>query len=323
MPKAVIIQETGGAEVLKAVNIAAPKTVKPGELIIKQKFVAVNHTDIHYRRGEFKVPSLPFILGSEATGVIAAVGKGVMAAIGTRVAYCTAASGAYTQLRAINHNQVVVIPKEIPDEIAAAVLSKGMAAHYLLRRTLFVKKGDVVLVNGAAGALGQILCQWASFIGAVVIGTVGSEAKIMTARSCGCHHVFTTAQDFVSEVKKITGNRGVNIVYDMVGKDTFQRSLNCLMPLGLMVCVGQASGAIPAINVFALASRGLFLTKPTLNLYKSDRMELLLTAIEVFKMIIDKDLKVNIAKKYKLEDAEQAHRDIESRKIVGSVILEV
>lgn len=324
MPKAVVLRETGGPEVLKIEDIPAPKDPQPGQVLIRHTAIGINYADIYYRKGIYKAPSMPMVPGMEACGVVVKKGEGVEVEVGQRVAYGTAKSGAYSEKRLINVRNLVAVPDEISDDIAAAALSKGMTAHMLLFRTFRVKKGDIILVHAAAGGVGQFLCQWASHLGAVVIGTVSSAEKAQTAKSSGCRYpIIYTEEDFVKEVDRITKGKGVNVVYDSVGKDTFQKSLQCLTPLGLMASYGQSSGVVPAFNVLSLANRGLFVTRPTLALYKSARLELVLTAREVFKQISAGVLRVNIGRTYNLADAAQAHMDLESRMTRGPSIFQV
>lgn len=322
MPKAIVIRSNGGPEVLKLENIAKPKSPGPGQVLVRHTAIGVNYMDIYYRTGIYKVPKFPMIPGMEAAGVVEAVGEGVDVQVGRRVVYATAQTGAYCEYRLINEKHLVGIPDEISDEMAAASFAKAMTAHYLLHRTYYVRQGDYILVHAAAGGVGQMICQWAKFLGAVVIGTVGSQEKVAVARSAGCDHVIIyTQQDFAEEVKRITKGEGVVAVYDSVGKATFQKSLDSLMNMGLMVSFGQSSGVVPPINILSLAKKGLYITRPTIMLYKGTRQELLLSSIEVFAMLMEKRLKVNISAKFPLEKADQAHAAVESRKTTGSVIL--
>lgn len=323
MPKAVVLRQTGGPEQLQVQDIAEPKTPKKGQVLLRHTAIGVNFMDIYYRSGIYKAPRLPMILGIEACGVIEKVGEGLNLTPGQRVAYCTAPMGAYCQKRLIDANHLIGVPDNIPDEIVAAALTKAMTAHYLLHRTFRVAKGDTILVHAAAGGTGGMLSQWANnIIGANVIGTVGSREKINTARNNGCNHVISYRhEDFAKATQQITDSLGVKVVYDSVGKDTFNKSLDCLMPFGLMVSYGQSSGPVPAFNVFRLAPKSLFLTRPMLNNYKKDLMERTLTAIEIFKRLETGDIKAHIYKKYPLEKAQQAHKDIESRASTGAIVL--
>jgi NADPH2:quinone reductase len=322
MPKAVIIRQPGGPEAMEIVNIAPPKKPGPGQVIVKHTAIGLNYLDVYYRSGAYKAPRLPVILGSEAVGVVEAIGPGVQADVGQRVAYATGAPGAYSERRLMNVNHLVGVPDDLSDEIVAASLVKGMTAHYLLHRTFRVKAGHKILVHAAAGGTGQMICQWAKTLGATVIGTVGSNEKVAAAKAAGCDHVIVyTQEDFVQSVGNLTGGEGVTVAYDSVGKDTFAKSLQCLQPLGLLVSFGQASGPVPAFNVLSLAKNGAFVTRPTLNFYKADRKELVLTAIEVYSRLLNGKLKPNITKKYKLDDIVQAHKDLESRKTTGQMVI--
>lgn len=320
--RAIVINETGGPEVLKLQNIADPKAPGPGQVVIKQTAIGVNFMDIYYRKGTYKAAKLPMIPGMEAAGVVEAVGEGVTIPVGTRVVYATAQTGAYCERRLISDKLLSGIPDNVTDEVAVSFFSKALTAHYLLYRVFRVQKGDNILVHAAAGGVGQILCQYAKHLGVNVIGTVSTQEKANVARSSGCDHtIIYTHQDFVEEVKRITNGVGVKVVYDSVGKDTFAKSLQCLSVFGLMVSYGQSSGMVPPFNILSLASKGLFITRPTLMLYKSTLAELTLSAIEVFSLLNDKVLKPSIYKSYPLDQVGQAHTDMESRKTTGSVIL--
>jgi NADPH2:quinone reductase len=322
--RAIVVNEIGGPEVLKFQDIPDPRTPGPGQVLVKHTTIGVNFMDIYYRKGVYKAPKLPMVPGMEACGVVEAVGPGVEIPIGTRVMYATAQTGAYCERRLINEKYLVGIPTNVTDDVAVAFLSKALTAHYLLFRAFMVKRGNWILVHAAAGAVGQMLCQYAKYMGVNVIGTVSTQEKANISRMSGCDYpIIYTQTDFVAEVNKITNGAGVQVVYDSVGKDTFAKSLQCLGTFGLMVSYGQSSGLVPPFNVLSLASKGLFLTRPTLMLYKSTKQELILSAIEVFKMLEEKVLRPSIYKNYPLKDAAQAHADIEGRKTVGSVILTV
>lgn len=317
-----IVQETGGPEVLKAVNIAKPKTLKKGQVLLKHTAIGVNYLDIYYRKGIYTVPKYPMIPGMEGCGIVEAVGDGVKIPVGTKVIYATAQTGSYCEYRVINSKHLVGVPDSVPDDIAVAAFNKAMTAHYLLFRCYEIQKGHTILVHAAAGGVGSMLCQWANYIGATVIGTVSSEAKAQAARENGCDHVIIYSQkDFVTEVNRITNNVGVHVVYDGVGKDTFKKSIACVRERGLLVSTGQPSGSIPPFNILSMAQRAIYLTRPTLNVYKNDPRELMLSAIEVFAMLDKKYLRPTIFKSYPLEQAAQAHATIESRQTIGSSIL--
>jgi NADPH2:quinone reductase len=323
MPKAVVVKQTGDINALEVVNVAPPKPPGPGQVLIRQTCIGVNYMDIYYRSGIYKA-KCPFVPGMEAVGVVEAVGAGCEARVGQRVAYATVPTGAYCEKRLISEKVLVGVPDDITDEVAAASLGKGLAAHYLLYRTYRVKKGDTILLHAAAGATGQIILQWAKKIGARVIGTVGSQEKATLVAQLGCDHpIIYTQTDFVAEVNKITGGKGVPVAYDSVGKDTFAKTMQCLSSLGLLVTYGQSSGPVPPLNVLSLAAKGIFITRPTLMLYKKDRMELILSAIEVYNMIMSGKMKVTIDKIFSLDQAAEAHQYLQNRQTKGSVILKV
>lgn len=322
--RAIVINEIGGPEVLKLQSIPDPKAPGPGQILIKHTAIGVNFMDIYYRKGIYKAPKLPMVPGMEACGIVEAVGEGVTIPIGSRVIYATAQTGAYCERRLINEKHVVGVPSFVSDEVAVGFFAKALTAHYLLFRTYMTRKTDTFLVHAAAGGVGQILSQYANHLGATVIGTVSSPEKASIARSNGCTHVIDyTKQDFVAEVKRITNDEGVNVVYDSVGKDTFAKSLQCLCNFGVMISYGQSSGTVPPFNILSLAAKGIFLTRPTLMLYKGTKQELVLSAIEVFQLLQDRVLRPNIYKTYALEDVAQAHADLESRKTTGSIVLTV
>ncbi|MGZ8211193.1 MAG: quinone oxidoreductase family protein, partial [Burkholderiales bacterium] len=282
MPYAIRIHENGGPEVLRweEVEVGEPG---PGEVRVRNTAIGLNYIDTYHRSGLYPMP-MPITLGSEGAGVIEAVGPKVKDfKRGDRVAYAQPI-GAYGEVVLRPAARLVKIPSGIDDQTAAAMMLKGMTAWYLVRRTYRVKKGDTVVVHAAAGGVGQILCQWAKYLGASVIGTVGSEEKAALAKKAGCKHVIVSSQEKTSErVKAITKGKGVPVVYDGVGKDTFVDSLDCLAPLGLMVSFGNASGAVPPVNIGILAQKGsLFLTRPTLVNYTATREDLLTAARELF-----------------------------------------
>jgi NADPH2:quinone reductase len=322
MPKAVIIHKTGGPEVLTIENIAAPKEPGPGQVIIKQTAIGINFMDIYYRKGVYKAPRLPMIPGMEACGVVQSVGEGVTIPVGQRVIYATSQTGAYCQVRRISEKHLIGIPDNIPDNVAVSIFAKALTAHYLLFRTCKINKGDIILVHAAAGGVGQILCQWAKYLGAYIIGVVGSANKIQVAQNNGCDMVVVSSQtDFTKQVQQITNNKGVKIVFDSVGEDTFKQSLKSLCPLGLMVSYGQSSGKVSPVDILSLAEKGLYLTRPTLKAYTSSRRELLFGAIEVFTALNNGIIRPDIGNQYTLDQIAKAHADIESRKTTGSNII--
>jgi NADPH:quinone reductase len=321
MPYAIRIHENGGPEVLKweEVDVAEPG---PGEVRVRNTAVGLNFIDTYQRSGLYPM-KLPLVLGSEGAGVIEAVGPRVRALkAGDRVAYAQPI-GAYAETLLRPVARLVKIPNGIDDQSAAAMMLKGMTAWYLCRRTYRVKKGDTVVVHAAAGGVGQILCQWAKHLGATVIGTVGSEEKVALAKKAGCKHVVVASREKLSErVKEITKGKGVPVVYDGVGKDTFMDSLDCLAPLGLMVSFGNASGAVPPVNIGILAQKGsLFLTRPTLGNYTATPEDLAAAARELFAVVKKGAVKIKINQTYPLREAAQAHADLESRKTTGSTVL--
>jgi NADPH2:quinone reductase len=319
---AIRIHKYGGHEVLKweRIEVGDPG---PGEVKIRQTAIGLNFIDIYQRTGLYPQPSLPFIPGSEAAGVIAAVGSGVRdLKVGRHVAYA-GATGAYTQERLIAAARVVKIPSGVSDETAAAIMLKGMTAQYLLRRTYEVGRDTTLLFHAAAGGVGLIACQWAAALGATVIGTVGSAGKALIARAHGCDYVINTREDdFVAKVKDYTKGRGVDVVYDSIGKDTFPGSLDCLRPLGMWVSFGQSSGPVPEFKITLLSQKGsLFATRPALPHYTETRKDLVATANDLFEVVAEGKVKVAINQTYALADAAKAHRDLEGRLTTGSTVL--
>ena len=321
MPHAIRIHETGGPEkmVWDEVPAADPG---PGEVRVRNTAVGLNYIDTYHRSGLYPL-QLPVTLGMEGAGVVEAVGPKVKEfKKGDRVAYASPI-GAYAEVLLRPADRLVKLPAGIDDKVAAAIMLKGMTAWYLARRTYPVKKGDTILVHAAAGGVGQILSQWAKHLGATVIGTVGSDDKVETAKKVGCKHVIVTSREnTVERVKEITRGAGVPVVYDGVGKATFMTSLDCLRPLGLMVSFGNASGAVDSFNPGILTQKGsLFLTRPTLFTYTSKREDLLQAAKELFDLVKKKVVKISINQTYPLREAAQAHRDLEARKTTGSTVL--
>jgi len=321
MPYAIRIHETGGPEKLKweEVQVGDPG---PGEVRVRNTAVGLNFIDTYHRSGLYPL-QMPLTLGSEGAGVIEAVGSKVKEfKVGDRVAYANPI-GAYAEVLLRPVQRLVKIPAGIDEKLAAAIMLKGMTAWYLCRRTYKVKKGDTILVHAAAGGVGQILCQWAKHLGATVIGTVGNEDKAALAKKAGCRHVVVTSKEkFVDRVKAITKGKGVPVVYDGVGKDTFMDSLDCISPLGLMVSFGNASGPVPPFNAGILAQKGsLFLTRPTLFTYTAQREDLVRAARELFSVVKSKAVKISINQTYPLSEAAQAHRDLEARRTTGSTVL--
>jgi len=321
MPKAIRMHATGGPEVLHWDDVD-PGRPAAGEVLLRHTAVGLNYIDTYHRSGLYPVPNLPATIGMEGAGVVEEIGSDVAGLkAGDRVAY-SSAIGAYSEVRRIGASAVVKIPSTVTDQQAAAIMLKGMTAQYLVRRTYQVKPGDTILVHAAAGGVGLILCQWAAHLGATVIGTVSSDAKAELARAHGCHHtIIYTRENFVEKVKVITGGAGVPVVYDSTGKDNFQGSLECLRALGLMVSYGNASGPVPPFSLLALAPKSLFLTRPKLFDYISTRESLEATAADLFDVVARGIVKVQINQTYPLQDAAQAHRDLEARKTTGSTVL--
>jgi NADPH2:quinone reductase len=315
------IHEHGGADKMQweTVEVGDPG---PGQVRVRNTAVGLNFVDIYQRNGLYPM-QLPFTLGSEGAGVIEAVGPKVKELkVGDRVAY-SGPIGAYAQVLLRPADRLVKIPAGVDDKTAAAMMLKGLTAQYLIRRTYRVKKGDTVLMHAAAGGVGQILCQWAKHLGATVIGTVGSDEKVDLAKKSGCKHVIVLSREKFSErVKEITKGKGVPVVYDGIGKDTFMDSLDCLQPMGLMASFGNASGAVPPFNAGILAQKGsLFLTRPTLVHYTASREDLVKAARELFAVVKSGAVKIRVNQTYALRDAAQAQNDLEARKTTGSTVL--
>jgi NADPH2:quinone reductase len=319
--RAIRIHETGGPEVLRweEVDIGRPGA---GQVLLRQTAIGLNYIDTYHRTGLYPL-DLPAVLGREAAGVVEEAGAGVDAfKPGDRAAYGLF-PGAYAEAVIVPADQLVPLPGAVDDRTAAAVMLKGLTAHYLLRRTHRVQAGETILIHAAAGGVGLIACQWARHLGATVIGTVGTPEKAELARAHGCDHpVLYDREDFVARVREITGGRGVGVVYDSVGRATFDRSLDCLAPLGLMASFGQSSGPVPPLPLGVLAQKGsLFLTRPTLGSYIAERAELLRASAELFELVGDGAIRVEVGQTYPLAEAARAHVDLESRKTVGSTLL--
>ena len=321
MTRAIRIHETGGTEVLRweAVDVPPPG---PDEITIRHTAIGLNFIDIYHRTGIYPTP-LPAVIGSEGAGVVEVVGGGVEDfQPGDRVAYASVI-GADAERRNIAAGRVVKLPDDIDDELAAACMLKGLTAHSLIRRAYPVKAGETILVHAAAGGTGLILCQWASSLGATVIGTVGSREKAALAAANGCHHpVLYREVDFVEAVRELTGGAGLPVVYDSVGRDTFMKSLDCLQPFGIMVSYGQASGRVEPLDIIKLARKGaLYLTRPSLPVYIARREHLLWAAGDLFDVLRSGAVRVDIAARYPLAEAARAQADLEGRRTAGSSIL--
>ncbi|HZH26228.1 MAG TPA: quinone oxidoreductase [Azospirillaceae bacterium] len=321
MPRAIRIHGTGGPEkmVFEEVAVGEPG---PGEARIRHTAVGVNFIDVYQRSGLYQIPA-PFVLGMEGAGVVEAVGPGVSAvAPGDRVAYTGAPPGSYAEVRLYPAERLVKLPSGIDDQVAASIMLKGLTAWYLVKRTHVVKPGDTVLVHAAAGGVGLILCQWASHLGATVIGTVGTPEKAELARAHGCHHpIVYTREDFAAKVMEITRNRGVPVVYDSVGKDTFQKSFEVLATRGHLVAFGFSSGVPDPVAVPMLGQKSASVTRPSLFHYIATRPELEEATSDLFGVVEAGAVRVGAPRTYALQDAAQAHRDLEARRTTGSIVL--
>lgn len=323
MPKAIQVKKQGTPRSMKWVEVPLNKP-KRGEILINQSHVGLNYIDVYHRSGLYPLP-MPSGIGMEAAGTVEAVGSGVKGIkVGTRVAYASGPPGSYAEYRVMPADRVVKLPDWISNEQAAAMMLQGMTTEYLIRRTYKVKAGETVLFHAAAGGVGLIACQWLKQLGATVIGTVGSPAKAKLAKAHGCDHVINyNKQDFVKRVKSITKGAGVPVVYDSVGKSTYEGSLDCLSPLGTFVSFGNASGPTPDVNGAMLAQKGsLFYTRPTLMTYTADSKDLAASARTLFAAV-KKGVKIEVNQRYAMADAVQAHIDLEARKTTGSTVFEV
>lgn len=319
--KAVQVSKTGGPEVLEYKDMADPKP-QANEAVVDVKAIGLNFIDVYFREGRYPAKA-PFIDGQEAAGVVREVGSDVKSLrAGDRVAY-TGVLGAYAERTVVPADRLVKLPDHVDFEIAASLMLQGMTSHYLSHSTYPLKKGDSCLVHAAAGGVGQLLVQMAKMLGGHVIGTAGSKEKVQIAKDAGADDVILyTEQDFEQETKRLTGGKGVHVVYDGVGKTTFEPGLNVLRPRGYMVLFGGASGAVPPFDLIKLSQKGsLYITRPTLKDYIAERQELELRANDVLGWAASGKLKVSIGQKYALKDAAQAHRDLEGRKTTGKSLL--
>lgn len=322
MSKSIRIHRTGGPDVLQWEDVTLP-VPKEGEVLVRHTAIGVNYIDTYHRSGLYPL-ALPSGLGLEAAGVVEAIGPGVAhVKVGDRVAYAGGPAGAYAEARVMPAHPLVKISDTVSDDEAASILLQGMTAQYLIRRTYPVKAGDTVLWHAAAGGVGLIACQWLNALGVNVIGTVGSEEKAAIAKAHGCSHtILYRKEDVPARVHEITKGVGVPVVFDSVGKDTWDMSLSCLRPFGLMVSFGNASGAVPPIDLAQLAGKGsLFVTRPILATYTAKRSDLEATAREVFRAVESEQIKVIIGQTYPLRDAAKAHEDLQARRTVGSSLL--
>jgi NADPH:quinone reductase len=322
MAKAIRINSVGGPEVMEYVDVEVGDP-GPGEARVRQMACGLNYIDVYFRTGAYPQP-LPAGLGMEGAGVVEAVGEGVThVKAGDRVAYAGRPPGAYADLRVMPASVLVKLPESIDFETGAAMMLQGLTVQYLFRRTFPLKGGETILFHAAAGGVGLIACQWARALGVTMIGTVGSDEKAALAKAHGCTHTINyNKENFVERVKEITGGKGVPVVYDSIGKDTFTGSLDCLSPLGMLVSFGSASGPVPPFSLNELASRGsLFVTRPTLFTHTARREDLDAMAADLFSMVESKKVTIDINQRYALKDVAQAHRDLEARKTTGSSIL--
>jgi NADPH2:quinone reductase len=323
MSKAIRIEAYGGPEVMTLTDVDVPAPAA-GEVKIRQSACGLNFIDVYMRTGLYPLPELPWGLGLEAAGEIEAVGDGVTDfKPGDRVAYVTPPAGAYAEARVMSVDKVVKLPDAIADETAAAMMLKGLTAQYLLRQTYRVKAGDSILIHAAAGGVGLIVCQWAKHLGATVIGTVGSAQKAELAKAHGCDHaILYREENFKDRVREITDGAGVNVVYDSIGKDTFEDSLDSLKPLGTMVTFGNASGPVEPFSPAILAPKGsLYVTRPTLFTYTALPGNYQAMCDDLFDVVTDGQVKIEVNQRYPLAEVAQAHADLEARKTTGSTVL--
>jgi NADPH2:quinone reductase len=321
MSKAVRYHKQGGPDVLQLDEISVGDP-GPGQVRIRHTAIGVNFVDTYQRSGLYPM-QLPGVAGNEGAGVVEAVGPGVRdLKKGDRIAY-TGLPGSYCEERIVPADRMVKVPKGISDEQAASMMLKGMTVHYLIFTTYKVKKGDTVLWHAAAGGVGLIACQWLKKLGVTTIGTVGSDEKGELAKAHGCHHVINySRENFLERVKEITKGKKLPVVYDAVGKTTWDGSLDCLQPRGLMVSFGNASGAVPPVNLGILSTKGsLYVTRPTLATHIATRADLVKRSKDLFEVVKSGKVKIETTARYKLADAQTAHRDLEGRKTTGSVVL--
>ena len=322
MPNAIRFHKNGGPEVMQWESVEAGQP-GPGEARVRHTAIGVNYIDTYHRSGLYKL-ALPSGLGTEGAGIVEAVGPGVTdVRSGDRVAYSGGPLGAYSEVRVMPADRLVKLPDGVSEQLAATLMLKGLTVQYLLRQTFPLKGGETILFHAAAGGIGLIACQWARALGVTMIGTVGSDEKAALAKANGCTHTIVyTRENFVERVKQLTGGKGVPVVYDGVGKDTFPASLDCLSPRGMFVSFGNASGPIAAFDILLLSQKGsLYATRPTLATYTASRAAMLKMSEEMFSLVLGSKLANEPRQIYALKDAAQAHRDLESRKTTGATIL--
>ena len=322
MPNAIRFHKNGGPEVLQWENVEVGEP-GAGEARVRHTAIGVNYIDTYHRSGLYKL-ALPSGLGTEGAGIVEAVGPGVTdVRPGDRVAYSGGPLGAYSEVRVMPADRLVKLPDGVSDKVAATLMLKGLTVQYLFRQTFPLKGGETILFHAAAGGIGLIACQWARALGVTMIGTVGSDEKAALAKTNGCTHTIVyTRENFVERVKQLTGGKGVPVVYDGVGKDTFPASLDCLSPRGMFVSFGNASGPIAPFDILLLSQKGsLYTTRPTLATYTASRPAMLKMSEEMFSLVLGGKLANEARQTYALKDAAQAHRDLESRKTSGATIL--
>ena len=321
MSKAVRMHAYGGPEVLRLEDVPLPDP-GPGEVLMRHEAIGLNYLDVYFRTGLYKVPGFPAVIGQEGAGVITALGPGVKAfAVGDRVAYAFA-FGAYATNRVIQADRLIKLPDAVDSRTAAALMLQGLTAQYLVHRTYKLQAGETILVHAAAGGVGLLLCQWAKHLGATVIGVVSSAAKADLARQNGATHVLIGIENLAADVKRLTGGAMVPVVYDSVGRDTFQASLDSLAPLGLMVTYGNASGPVPPVDPAMLSAKGsLFLTRPSLATYTAKRADFERMCADLFAVVSSGAVRASINQTFALEKAGDAHTALESRKTTGSTVL--
>ncbi len=319
--QAIILNKIGGAGNLKIENVADPVPSKH-EVVVKNNYIGINFFDICFRKGQYKLTKMPSILGFEACGYVEKIGSEVVDfKVGQRVAYATAGIGAYATKKAINQNFLIKVPDSLTDAQVAGCLFKGLTAHALLNRVYLAFKVKKILIHAVAGGVGHILCQYAKFQGLEVFGTVGSDAKIPIAKSFGCDHVINYTKDnFVQEIAKITNNGGVGMVYDSIGKDNVNKSLQCLWPMGICVAFGDSAGEVEQLDQDLMFSNSLYYTRPMMPMYKSNRAELIISADEIFAAVARGIVRLQVTE-YDFKDVAKAHKALENRETTGSLVL--
>lgn len=320
--QAFVLNKVGDVGHLKLDKKFEDPKPKKNEVVIKHSAIGVNFFDVAFRKGQYALAKMPAILGMEGVGIIESVGSEVRDyKVGERVAYATGGVGSYAEKKAVNQSHLVIPPANLGDEEIAATLFKGLTAHALLHRVYIAKRAKRILVHSAAGGVGHILCQWAKYLGLDVIGTVGLDSKIAFAQANGCREVINyKTSDLVEELGRITNHEGVGLVYDSVGKDTLEKSLQCLWPMGMCVTFGESSGKTEKLDLNYLVANSLYITRPTMSLYKANQIELALSANEVFAALTKRIINPKITT-YAFQDVAKAHKDLESRNTTGSLVL--